>query len=285
MWSHLFASVAIAATLAAISYAQYRNHHRPPTPIPTPPPNAPAKLLFSSEFDTSADFFGPTAKWKSSWPLGYGWSSNATPGEVETYIDVQNGDIRGPNPFTQGQSLLGIRATPNPNLNHYPFTYTSGCLSTAGLFSFQYGYAEIRCQAPSGKGFWPTFWMMKWVGSWDVVWPPEIDVFQASSRLPNEYYPAVFYGTGQEAGAFVNTGTNISQGMHTYGFEWTASTMNWFFDGKLVMTQKSPPGTAVPMFLMLSLAVGDNSGWIGPPDGSVATWWIDYVRVYDRKPS
>jgi beta-glucanase (GH16 family) len=75
--------------------------------------------------------------------------------------------------------------------------------------------------------------------------------------------------------------------MHTYGLELTAANVfNWYVDGRLVMTQKGPSGTTgIPYYLMLSLAVGDDSGWIGLPDGSTAKWWIDYVRVYDRKPS
>ncbi len=285
--------LALAACLiaCAVNVQAQHHHRRPPQPTtpttPTQPPTTPAKLLFSSEFDTAADYTaGPTKKWNTSWPLGSGLNSAASPGEVQVYVDAQNGETWGPNPFTQGSSMVCISATPTAGLPA-PFTYTSGVLSTAGIFSFQYGYVELRCMAPGGKGFWPDFWMMKWTGSWyNVVWPPEIDIFQFSSRFPNEYYPSVLYGTGTVAGAFVSAGSaNLSQAMHTYGFEWTAATMNWYFDGRLVMTQKSPPGTAVPMYLMLSLAVGDDGGWIGPPDGSTAKWWIDYVRVYDKKPS
>ena len=137
----------------------------------------------------------------------------------------------GPTPFSVANSILTITARPTAGLPS-PFTYTSGCMSTAGLFSFQYGYAEIRCQAPGGKGFWPTFWMMKWTRKWeDVVWPPEIDIFQASSRINNQYYPAVLSGPKKkpiEAGQFVDTGVDISQGMHTYGFEWTQEKMAWY---------------------------------------------------------
>ena len=154
---------------------------------PPAPPTTPAKLLFSSEFDTSADFStGPTKKWNTSWPFGSGVNSAASPGEVEIYVDPQNGDTTGPNPFTQGQSMVCITATPTAGLPE-PFTYTSGVLSTAGIFSFQYGYAEVACMAPKGSGFWPNFWMVKWTGSWfNVVWPPEIDIFQFSSRF-NEF--------------------------------------------------------------------------------------------------
>ena len=53
---------------------------------------------------------------------------------------------------------------------------------------------------------------------------------------------------------------------------------------KSVMRKPSPVGTAARMYLMLSLAVGDDGPWIGKPDGSTQKWRIDYVRVWDQKP-
>jgi beta-glucanase (GH16 family) len=281
------ASLLVAVSLLVLSmvfHAQAQHRSRQPPAPPAPPP--PAQLLFTSEFDTSADISaGPGQKWITSWPLGAGLNSAATAGEVEVYVDVQNGDVTGPNPFTQGQSMLCITATPTPGLPA-PFTYTSGCLSTYGLFSFTYGYAEIRCMPPSGSGFWPVFELFKQPFSW----PPEIDVFQYSSRLNTGYYPAVIYsyssGRRQQtltAGTTVSSGgADLSAAMHIYGFEWTSSQMNWYFDGKLVLSQKVAINS--PMWLTLNLGVGDDTGWIGPPDGSTAKWWIDYVHVYDKKP-
>ncbi|HVU85842.1 MAG TPA: glycoside hydrolase family 16 protein [Pirellulales bacterium] len=273
-------AITVCAVLGAAAMAQDAKN-----------PSAPASgngatLLFASEFDSANDFL-QGMKWKTSWPLGAGVTSNATPGEMQIYVDVRKGDKIAPSPFSVTDSILTITARPTPGLPS-PFTYTSGCLSTAGLFSFQYGYAEIRCQAPGGKGFWPTFWMMKWTRNWDdVVWPPEVDIFQASSRINNQYYPAVMSGTKNkpiEAGQFVDTGVDISEAMHVYGFEWTQDRMTWYFDGKPVMQKPSPAGTGVRMYLMLSLAAGDDGEWIGKPDGSTQAWRIDYVRVWDRKP-
>jgi beta-glucanase (GH16 family) len=267
--------------------AQHRGGSGPPKPVPkpAPAPPPPAKLLFASEFDTADDFLGAAPKWKTSWPLGSGVNSAATAGEVEIYVDVQNGDTTGPSPFSQGQSMLCISATPTAGLPA-PYTYTSGCLSTYGLFTFQYGYTEIRCMAPKGSGFWPVFELFKQ----PFTWPPEIDIFQYSSRDNTEYYPAVLYTSGSgrrqttvTAGNFISSsGVDLSAAMHVYGFEWTSSLMNWYFDGTLVMTQKV--AISSPMWLTLNLGVGDDAGWIGPPDGSTAQWWIDYVRVYDKKP-
>ncbi|MES1213273.1 MAG: glycoside hydrolase family 16 protein [Singulisphaera sp.] len=270
----------ICLSLLAMASAQE------PSAAPAEAGDAAPRLIFSSEFDTDVDLRSGL-KWKTSWPLGAGVNSRSTPGEMQIYVDVRKGEKFAPSPFQVANSTLTITARPTAGLPR-PFTYTSGCLSTAGLFSFQYGYAEIRCQAPGGKGFWPTFWLMRWTHKWDdVVWPPEVDIFQASSRINNQYYPAVFSGTKQkpiEAGQFIDTGVDISQAMHTYGFEWTTTQMTWYFDGKVVMQKPSPSGTAVRMYLLLSLAAGDDGEWIGKPDGSTQSWQIDYVRVWDRKP-
>jgi beta-glucanase (GH16 family) len=297
MSSRLYVLAVIGlVALASSASAQQKQPGQPnppapspaPAPSPTPTPSNGAKLLFASEFDSEDELKTAAHRWRTGWPLGAGVTSAATPGEVEIYVDYQKGDKWGPNPFKISNSVLSITATPTPGLPK-PFTYTSGCLSTAGIFSFQFGYAEMRGQAPKGSGFWPTFWMMPWKGDWSkVVWPPEIDIYQASSRINNQNYPAVLSGTSKkviEAGEFITAKSDLSAAMHTYGFEWTETTMTWYLDGAVVMTKPSPAGTAMRMYLMLSLAVGDNGTWIGKPDGSTQSWLIDYVRVYDRKPS
>ena len=124
-------------------------------------------------------------------------------------------------------------------------------------------HAEIRCQARrEERAFGPPFWMMKWTRNWDdVVWPPEIDIFQASSRINNQYYPAVLSGPKKkpiEVGRSSSrrASSALSQGMHTYGFEWTQQKMTCYFDGKRVRQQPSPVGTDARLYLMLSLAGG-----------------------------
>jgi hypothetical protein len=279
------ALIVLVSLSAASAQAQHR-HKTPPPPTPTPTP-APATLLWSSEFDTSADIaVGVGQKWVTSWPLGSGIYSAANAGEVEIYVDVQNGDRTGPNPFTLGQSMLCIAATPTAGLPA-GFTYTSGCLSTYGLTSWKPPYyIETRCLAPTGKGFWPGLNLYYGDGkSIPFSWPPEIDIFQFSSRLPTQYYPAALVtGQTQNAGAFVNT-PDLSQAMHTYGAYVTSNVVTFYFDGALVLTRKLATPITGPMWATLNMAVGDGGAWIGPPDGSTAKWWIDYVRVYSSKPS
>jgi beta-glucanase (GH16 family) len=269
---------ALCLTVSCSSSDDRANVDPDPTPIadldpaPAPAPGPPAKLIFFSNFDDETSI-AEGSKFTTSWPLGQGWDSPAT--------------FRpGPNPFSFKDGVLSITATPTPGMPA-PRTYTSGLLCTAGKFSFTYGYVEARCKIPGGAGFWPLVWMMKDPGEGDLTWPPEIDILQCSSRIPTETYDAVLWGqkaAPQKYGAYCKTGANLAADFHTYGMEWTPSQMNWFIDGRRVLTHETPIGLDAPMFLMVNLAVGDEGEWIGKPDGSTQSFQIDYLRVYDKRP-
>ena len=261
-----------------------------PAPAPAQPaaPAVPATLLFSQEFNSYETAVVPGTNVLTSWPLGSDANSKATVGEVEIYCDVQMGKLwGGPNPFKVADGILTITAQPVTGLPA-GLTYTSGMICTAGKFSFQTGYVEASIRVPGGTGFWPALWMMQDTGPGGaVVWPPEVDIVQCSSRIPNESYVATYSksstGSVNEQGGFV-TLPGPADGFHVHGFEWTTTTLNWYCDGKLLRTQPTPSGFNVPMFLMFNLAVGDDGDWIRKPDGSTQSLSIDYLRVWDHKP-
>lgn len=258
------------------------------TNVDAAPPDAAssgAKLLYVQDFNNAASL-GAGSNIKTSWPLGHGIHSASTAAEVQIYVDLQAKEKWGANPYTFSEGVLKITAAPTPGLPA-PFTYTSGLVCTAGKFAFTYGYAEARIKMPGGKGFWPTFWMMKDNGKENQTWPPEVDIAQCSSRIPNESYPAVMWGNSkhpQKFGKFVDVKTDLSKDFHIYALEWTRDKMEWYIDGKSVMRHETPPGLSSRMYLMCSLACGDEGDWIGKPDGSTQSMWIDYIRVWDKKP-
>ena len=57
--------------------------------------------------------------------------------------------------------------------------------------------------------------------------------------------------------------------------------VTWYFDGRAVQRQKTPPEAKVPLYMLVNLAMG--SGW--PIDKAVSPSYmdVDYVRVYARK--
>jgi beta-glucanase (GH16 family) len=85
----------------------------------------------------------------------------------------------------------------------------------------------------------------------------------------------------------LNGGGKLSDTFHVYALEWSASAVQFYFDGMLYETQS--PATATgrswefdkPFFMLLNVAVGGQ--WPGPPDATSTfpqTMKVDYVRVY-----
>ena len=118
--------------------------------------------------------------WQTSYEFS-GWPVRSlAPGnpEVEYYSDSSV----GVNPFAIAASTLQITAAPAaPGTLADGLTYTSGMITTRTSLDQLYGYFEIRAKLPVGQGFWPSFWLVRS----DGVWPPEIDVMEASSNDPH----------------------------------------------------------------------------------------------------
>lgn len=64
--------------------------------------------------------------------------------------------------------------------NYMGHSYTSGWINTKT--KYQYGYFEIRCKLPTGKGFWPAFWLHD--GSCSGGNYNEIDIFEMDGSYP-----------------------------------------------------------------------------------------------------
>lgn len=243
------------------------------------------RQTFGDEFMTfNASPTGYTATmsntvWQTAYEFYQGYTTRTlAPGSPETgyYSDSSV----GVNPFTNIGGTLAITAAPAA-AGTVPdgLTYTSGVITTQTSFSQPYGYFEMRAQLPAGQGFWPAFWLVRD----DGVWPPEIDVFEASSNDPEHLLGGVM--TQETAG--VTTGThltyhpNLTTGMHTYGLSWRPDMMRFYVDGREIAATHTPADMNKPMYMIASLAVGDQSVWPGPPDGtSSGTMTIDYIRAY-----
>lgn len=242
-------------------------------------------LLFNDEFNA----FNAYSK-SDQWHTAYHWGAQ-TPinGETGYYVDTENAGTTGPagatNPFSVSNGVLSITSTPQSGLPNGQ-TYATGVLSSMGTFEHTYGYYEVRAEMPGGSGFWPAFWLMRS----DKAWPPELDVMEYSSRLPNEYATTLHWGTDSGgnhpyAQSFNKDLGDLSKGFHTYGVDWQADKITWYFDGKSVFSTDTPSDMHSPMYLLLNQAVGSGNSWIGNPDGSTQQYKIDYVRVYDSKPT
>ncbi len=167
--------------------------------------------------------------------------------------------------------------------------YTSARLKTLGRVSFgPYGRMEGRMQGPNGQGLWPAFWMMG-TNIATNPWPGcgEIDIMEHINSASN-VLGTIHWNNG---GHVSYTGMNVSTyfpAWHTYGINWTSSSITWTLDGNSVGSaniQNSINSTEEfhrSFFILLNLAVG--GAWPGNPSSSTvfpANFNIDWVRWWN----
>ncbi len=231
-----------------------------------------------------------------------------------------------------GDGRLKLRAIRyfNPEREGTQYKMPQGT-TTIDHMSFTYGYAEIRARMPFFRGIWPSFWAK----SGDEVsrkygvyrsehYYVETDVLEVAG---NEYgqggsnvhrWFSQAYGTCSKCSEYKyhtsgfgknNPGTNATgftvtpletrnQTYHTYGWEWTPTKMEMFFDGESLGAWdisrstdhcRDLEGFKDPQYIIfnLQLTTTDTSNPVGFIEDSLddlpAEYFLDYFRVYQKK--
>src|SRR5208283_2472013 len=252
------------------------------------------KLVWSDEFNGAAGTPPDPTKW--NYDLGGGGWGN---GEAETYTNSSN------NAFQDGNGNLVIRAIRDSNGN-----YTSARLQTGSPgasthtadLSWQYGLVEARIKLPFGHGVWPAFWMLGEDYS-SVGWPTcgEVDIMENFGTFNNDlsinngtaHGPTATGGTTDynAGGQFtLPMGETVSGDYHVYAIQWSENSVAFYVDGALYYTATPslvPAGQwkfNAPFFLLLNLAIGGPTTFLGTPDPTAPfpnqDMLVDYVRVY-----
>ena len=241
-------------------------------------------LTFDDEFNTlqTLDYSTGTGHWITNLggaadsPWTYQIQGNA---EQQVYADPtfrgQADHDLGLNPFSVNNGVLTITAqklTPELASDSWGQQYSSGMLSTKGVFMQKYGYFEIGAQMPTGDGTWPAFWLSE-----DPYQKgAEADIMEHLGSFPNaNFIRADDWSNGAALSAYMeNPG-----GFHDYGMLWTPTTTTFYIDNDAVLVTPTPQAWQQPMYMMLDFALG---GWAGPVDDSAlpAGLQVDYVRVY-----
>ena len=249
-------------------------------------------LVWSDEFGEAVGISPDSSRWEFDIG-GDGWGN----AEYQFYTD------RTENVATDGDGNLVITARreniPGSSCWYGGCQYSSARLLTSGRFEQKYGRIEIRARIPFGQGIWPAFWML---GSniESVGWPDsgEIDIIENIGREPSSVHGTV-HGPGYSAGEGISgafslpDGGRFSDEFHVFAIEWSPSEIRWFSNGEHyhTVTPTSLPFGAKwvfdqPFFLLLNVAVGGL--WPGYPDTTTTfpqSMHVDYVRVYERKPT
>jgi len=232
------------------------------------------ELVWQDEFDQ--DGAPNPSKWGYNIGNGdNGWGN----GESQYYTDrlenasVENGVLKI---FTKKEAYQG-------------FNYTSARLLTANKFDFTYGRIDIRAKLPSGAGVWPAIWMLgSSIGT--IGWPAcgEIDIMEYSGNHPNKVQSALH--TTASSGNTINYKAvaiaNETTEFHIYSMLWTEESIVFLLDDVAYYTYNPSIKNEQTwpfknkQFIILNTAMGGALGGAISPDFTMATFEIDYVRVY-----
>ena len=256
------------------------------------------KLTFAEEFTTQFRMWDAVHAAGGVWNMSYDSSGSnfagsytlASNNEKQIYTSPYFRDHAGTfeeSPFVHnGDGTLSIWARPSTNPDIFGYDYTSGLISTrhkavdnwepqASGFSQQYGYFEIRADAPEAPGTWPAFWLLPKT----FAWPPEIDVFEILGDDTNVVWTTAHSNATGSHESKGQANFVPGDGFHLYGTMWTPTELIWYVDGVEVFRTKTPTDMHQEMSLLANMALG---GWAGAVnDGSLpAEFKIDYIRVH-----
>ena len=222
-----------------------------------------------------------------SWSQGI-WYSPSAPANS---ISVQNGVLNLVSRRSQGYQDITVTTEAGAS----PRTFTQG-------------YFEARMKWTKGAGAWPGFWLLSYRHSVNDSWPSinpycaanglpaalcysaELDVFEGQGREPSVFYGTIHRNSSEDYGVqntqnsnnYHDVGVDLTADFHVYGMMWTASTISWYLDGKLIHSAPVYDSTNQPMFVLLQMWIG---GWTGgtttaTPDELKTE--VDWVRVWQK---
>ena len=205
------------------------------------------------------------------WPDSYGNGTNWLDGpnaESQTYVTPFLTSIKGQqiafdlryNPFSIKQDGLHIKASllSAEQQKAYqvggPRRFGSGILLSRK--SFTYGIVRVVAKLPAAQGSWPALWLLPETRKW----PPEIDILEAMAWGSHSSQIHIGYVVSEEEGKGVSqwheVGVNPSISFHEYGLVWTAETLTYLFDGRMIWQYPTPASLNQPMYLIINFAVG-----------------------------
>lgn len=236
------------------------------------------KLIFEDHFD------GKTLN-LNNWTIdqtGHGHGNN----EDQHYTNRQK------NVFVK-DSLLHLVAYKEDFKHRH---YTSGKINSKNKVSVSYGKIEIKAKLPKGLGTWPAVWMLG-ENIDKVGWPScgEIDILETVGRRYEELHFSLHSKTYNHK---INTHItevkqikDIYEGFHIYTLLWEEDFISYYIDDihqhtfyKKDLKDQSFDGWPFkpPYYLIINFALGGYFG--GPIDDDMLpqTFYIDYVKLYER---
>ncbi len=176
--------------------------------------------------------------------------------------------------------------------NRKNIEYTSACLISRGLQSWQYGRFEMRGKINISGGLWPAFWTLGERGGWPAN--GEIDIMEYYkgkilaniARMGSNRKPK-WFSTTKEVDA------NWAKKFHTWRMDWDSESICLFVDDELYLkvplTELQNEGQQQGFhpfkqkhYLLFDLAMGGLNGGDLTGTRFPNRMEIDYVRVYQK---
>jgi beta-glucanase (GH16 family) len=257
------------------------------------------KCTFDSEFTgDSLD----TSQWRpdTTASIGFVDGPNACYVNSPANISVANGylsltALKTATPFTCAPASKGAFKT----------QYTSGTVSTYGLFSQTYGLFEFDAEVSSSSkpGLESSFWLYpESLGEGSTgygPWPAsgEIDVAETYSNYSELAIPYIHYdynkstvdhATDTNVVTADNCPMNVGQ-FNEYTLEWTPTEMAIYVNSQLCMVDHWDPSSPLvapapfnePFFLVLTQALGQGANAFNPSTTQLpATTEVRWVRAW-----
>jgi beta-glucanase (GH16 family) len=173
--------------------------------------------------------------------------------------------------------------------------YTSACIITRGLQSWQYGRFEMRGKIDISAGLWPAFWTLGLKGRWPANGEIDVMEYYQGKLLAN----IASLGTNKKPKWFSNTKSITELGgkkwaavFHIWRMDWDSEAISLFVDGvllnkTLLSDLKNEDGLDFHPFkqqhyILFDLAMGGMNGGALNDTKFPNRMEVDYVRVYQK---
>ncbi|GLY92022.1 glycoside hydrolase family 16 protein [Actinoallomurus iriomotensis] len=223
------------------------------------------------------EFDGSTldgSKW-TTWSASY---SDACRGNKPDHKLEYN--LPGNLSVANGRLTITARRQAHTSPGGTSYGWTSGLVATGdscghdpsgGAFVKKGDYIQIRTRLPGRIGMWPAFWTWNAGGN-------EVDVFEYHPDNPGIL--ELTNHTGGGAADYHQTGSDVSAGWHYIGAYLGASSVDWYYDGKLLHSD-GRGFDSDGAYLIVDLAVADGHYHDAPPsDVDSAQMLVDSVKVF-----
>lgn len=175
--------------------------------------------------------------------------------------------------------------------------FTSSCLITKNLHSWQFGIFEIRARFKTDNGLWPAAWFLGVDGKWPYNGEIDLIEYYRNTLLGNacwgsdEPFKAKWDDSRKPIESFNDP--SWDEKFHVWRMDWDENRIELYVDHFLLNTidlkeTLNPDGKGPknpfhqPHYFLVNLAIGGDSGGDPSKTEFPTRYEVDYVRVFQK---